>query len=430
MRLGFGRGLKGGDWMRRPPRWRLEALYAGPSDPALLADAAGRDAPRARLYAALLKATAPEAAAALPAAVQDRSGLARTLDARAALLASSGVARLVAQFAGARPAERAGLARDLDAAASDVDVEAARLLGLARNAATGACADRRAISVAAAREAPALARRLKPAEPWHAARLLPQISWSEAIGDVLASLDRLHPDLSAAARLGLDAGRIDAAAHGAKAAGFSHPGVGDGAWACVNFTGLPGSLAVLAHELGHLAAQGQGPAPDRRTGETHAILAELALMRQRVNRDGAAETRADTLFVLFVRMAAIALFERAWDAEPTADPAALAALWQEAFAFCAPHMDWTGYGRAWMLEPMLFAMPGAAADYAFAACAAARLDHVISLGGRNAGATYLTLLREGAAVEAHLTALCGERTMDEHVAMGFAAAARLAALRA
>jgi hypothetical protein len=55
---------------------------------------------------------------------------------------------------------------------------------------------------------------------------------------------------------------------------------------------------------------------------------------------------------------------------------------------------------------------------------------VIALGGQAARETYVALLKDGAPAEAHLAALCGERTMEDHVTTGFAAAARLAALRA
>lgn len=431
MRFALPRAGAGPDWQRRPPRWRLETLYAGPEDPRLIADAAGADIAGARLYADLLRAIAPDQAVRLPSMVGDRTRLAETLAARAALLADCGASRLAAQFAGARPAERAGLARDLDVALAGAGAGLAQCLGAARAARPPAHAvDRRSISVAAAREAPALAARLRPAGPWHAVRPMPATDWPEAIGDVLAGLERLHPDLASAARATLDAGRVDAAAHGAKAGAFSHPGAGDGPWVCVNFTGLPASVAVLAHEMGHAAAQSLGAPADRRTAETHAILSECAAMRVRADRVGAAEARCETLFVLFVRMAAIALFERAFEAEPTIEPLAISALWQEAFAFCAPHIDWTGYGRAWALEPMLFAPPGAAADYLHAACAAVQIDAALAAGGQTARETYVSVLKDGAPAEAHLAALCGERTMDEHVTSGFAAAARLAGLRA
>lgn len=431
MRFALPRPGGGPDWQRRAPRWRLEALYPGPEDPTLLADASGADRDRARLFADLLRAVAPDKAARLPWALQDRSSLAGALATRSRLLADSGASRLAAQFAGGRPAERAAIARDLDAALGGVGAELAQVLNAARGgAAHRPASDRRMISVAAAREAPALAARLRPDGPWHAARPQTDTAWPEAIGDVLAALERLHPDLAEAGRSTLDAGRVDAAAHGAKAGAFSHPGSGDGPWVCVNFTGLPASVAVLAHEMGHAAAQTLGNAPDRRTAETHAILAECALMRVRADRMGAADARTEALFVLFVRMAAVALFERAFEAEPALDPHAISALWQEAFAFCAPHLDWTGYGRAWTLEPMLFATPGAAADYLYAACAAVRLDHALAMGGQAARETYVRLLRDGAPAAAHLAALCGERTMEDHVTTGFAAAARLSALRA
>jgi hypothetical protein len=431
VRFALPRAGGGPDWLKRPPRWRLETLYAGPEDQRLLADIAGGAAATARLYAELLRAVAPDAATRLPSILQDRTEIAATLAERSALLGETGAGRLAAQFAGARPSERGAIARDLDAALGAVEGGLARTLLAARTSrAQKTTADRRIISVAAAREAGALAARLRPQGPWHTVRPQPETGWSEAVGDVLAGLDRLHPDIAAAARATFEAGRVDAAANGAKAGAFSHPGVGDGPWVCVNFTGLPASVAVLAHEMGHAAAQTLGRSPDRRTAETHAILAECALMRARADRTGAGDQRRETLFVLFVRMAAAALFERAFDAEPTVDPVAISALWQEAFTFCAPHLDWTGYARTWALEPLLFTDPGAATDYLFAACAAVRLDEALAAGGQTARETYVALIKDGAPAAAHLSALCGDLTMESHVTTGFAAAACLAELRA
>lgn len=365
----------------RPPRWRLGRLYSSVNDPAFIADASGRNGPEARgratVYADLLRAER----------VDDPVRRARVQQ----MLADGGFEPAALAFEELRAAGGPGLASAYR-----------RVIAAGVRAETGVSeAGWAMISATLADHLPALshvwgalkARRAGKAtltaggRPAPLAGLAPPrpMRWSEAVRRVIEAFEALDADMAVVARRLFDERRIHARPDRRKLKGaFSHPVPhGDGPFIMLTFTGEPGDVLTLAHEMGHAVHQALTVGAGRRAAlpalaETAAGLVEALVFKQLLA--GAGPTDRACLLALraqdhqahLVRPWLVDWFETALHADPALDPDTEFLMALRAALGPAVRPE-AAEGRGWSAVADIARAPFAGRAYPFARLAARAL---------------------------------------------------------
>ncbi|MEF8793003.1 MAG: M3 family oligoendopeptidase [Thiohalorhabdus sp.] len=247
------------------------------------------------------------------------------------------------------------------------------------------------------------------------------VSWEEAQRTVLEAYGAFSTDMRAIAEMFFDLGWVDAPVADGKIGGaFSHPATPDAhPYVLVNFTGTPGDVMTLAHELGHgvhqYLAREQGhfnADTPLTTAETASVFGEMLTFEHLMGQESDPQVRLgllcnklEEMFATVFRQVAMNRFE---DAVHTArrEEGELAAervgeLWRATQrpqfadeAGEAVRMT-EGYGHWWSYIPHFLHVPGYVYAYAFGELLTLALYERYREQGEAFVPQYMELLRAG-----------------------------------
>jgi len=247
------------------------------------------------------------------------------------------------------------------------------------------------------------------------------VSWDEARATVLEAYGAFSPDMRAIAQEFFDHGWIDAPVAAGKSGGaFSHPATPDvHPYVLVNFTGTPGDVMTLAHELGHgvhqYLARERGyfnADTPLTTAETASVFGEMLAFEHLMAREADPRVRLgllcnklEEMFATVFRQVAMNRFEdavhtaRREEGELSAER--LNELWLatqrpqfEDAEGPAVHMS-EGYRSWWSYIPHFLHVPGYVYAYAFGELLTLALYERYREQGEAFVPQYLEMLRAG-----------------------------------